>query len=87
MMNKYLLPRVSDRISFLYIEDAKLVKKDNQVAIVTKDSEYTLSYGTILAILLGPGTSITHDVLDLIGASGSTISFVGKDCLNFYAYG
>lgn len=86
-MDKHLLPRVSDRISFLYIEDAKLVKKDNQIAIITKDGEYILPYGTILAILLGPGTSITHDVLNLIGESGSTISFIGKDGLKFYAYG
>lgn len=55
--------------------------------IITKNGEYMLPYGTILAILLGPGTSITHDVLDLIGASGSTISFMGKDCLKFYVYG
>lgn len=87
MIDKHLLPRVSDRISFLYIEDAKLVKKDSQIMIITKNGEYALPYGTMLAILLGPGTSITHDVLDLIGVSGSTINFVGKDCLRFYAYG
>lgn len=84
MMDRHLLPRVSDRISFLYIEDARLIKKDSQIMIITKNGEYILPYGTILAILLGPGTSITHDVFDLIGASGSTVNFVGKDFFKFY---
>ena len=42
---------------------------------------------TISTLLLGPGTSITHEAIKVIAAANCTICWVGEDSMLFYAVG
>ena len=81
------LPRISDRVTFIYIEHAKVSRQDG--AIVVSDSRGTvrIPVAMIGALLLGPGTDITHRAMELIGDMGTGIIWVGEKGVRHYAHG
>ena len=85
--SKQLLTQASDRISFLYIEKAKIEQSEYGVQIrsVGKVSEIPIT--TISCLILGPGTSITHRAVSNIAQAGCFICWMGTDASVFYAYG
>ena len=48
---------------------------------------YAIPVATISTILLGPGTTVTHESVKAISSSNTTICWVGDDSLRFYAAG
>ena len=44
-----------------------------------------LPIATISTLLLGPGTSITHEAVKVLSAANTTVCWVGEDSLLFYA--
>lgn len=87
MIDRKLVSRVSDRISFLYVEKAKIVKSDNALCIENHTGRYIIPAGMILTLFLGPGTSITHDAISYIAESGMCIVWTGTNENKTYAYG
>ena len=81
------LPRISDRVTFIYIEHAKVNRQDG--AIVVSDSRGTvrIPVAMIGALMLGPGTDITHRAMELIGDMGTGIIWVGEKGVRHYAHG
>lgn len=74
--------RFSDRVSFLYVEYAKIVQSDSGVIALTKDEdgEYTkvelqLPVASVALLQLGPGTSITTAALTSCARSGCVVQF------------
>lgn len=85
--NLHTLPLIQDCISYLYIEYAKIEVKNYSLVVLRKDEETVLPICKILCILLGPGTSITHDAIKVIGDSGCMIVWCGDELNYFYSYG
>lgn len=81
------LPRIGDRVSFLYIEHAKVNRQDS--AITVKDVKGTIKIPAAMigVILLGPGTDITHRAMELIGDIGTSVIWVGEYGVRQYAHG
>jgi len=46
-----------------------------------------LPVATISAILLGPGTTITHAAMKACADSNTPVCWTGEDCMRFYAFG
>ena len=46
-----------------------------------------LPIATIACLLLGPGTSVTHEAIKVLSSSNTTACWVGEDSLLFYACG
>jgi CRISPR-associated protein Cas1 len=46
-----------------------------------------LPVATISAILLGPGTTVTHAAMKACADSNTPICWTGEECLRFYAFG
>lgn len=46
-----------------------------------------LPVASIGCLLLGPGTSVTHQAMTLIGESGTTVVWVGEHGVRYYAHG
>lgn len=81
------LPRVENRLSFLYLEHAKIYKEDS--ALIAEDQEGLIkipSHG-FLVLLLGPGISLTHRAMELIADSGVTLVWTSEGALKYYAHG
>lgn len=85
--NKQLLTKASDRLSFLYIDKARIEQTEYSVEIVQGIYHRELPITTINALLLGPGVSITSAAIRNLGEAGVMICWVGQDMFKFYAYG
>ncbi|MDD4573636.1 MAG: CRISPR-associated endonuclease Cas1, partial [Sphaerochaeta sp.] len=46
-----------------------------------------LPVATMNCLLLGPGTSVTHEAIKVMAASNCSVCWVGEDSLLFYAVG
>lgn len=79
------LGRFSDRISFLYEEHAH-IDRDAGAAVITRhDEELHVPAAMLGALLLGPGTRISHAAASLLTANGTSLAWVGEEGVRFYA--
>lgn len=82
------LPRASDRYPFIYLERGRLEIDDSSVKWIDCDGNVIrLPVATLNCLLLGPGTSITHEAVKATAQSNCHICWVGEDSLLFYAAG
>jgi CRISPR-associated protein Cas1 len=82
------LPQVKDKYPFLYLERGRLEIDDSSVKWVDASANVVpLPVATLNALLLGPGTTVTHDAIKTAVAANCTVCWVGEDSLLFYAAG
>jgi CRISPR-associated protein Cas1 len=82
------LPQVKDRYPFIYLEHGRLEIDDSSVKWLSAEgSVVRIPCAMINCILLGPGSSITHEAVKVLSASNCHICWVGEDSLLFYAMG
>lgn len=82
------LPQVADKYPFIYLERGRLEIDDSSVKWIDSEGNLVrIPVATINTILLGPGTSITHEAVKVMTASNCTICWVGEDSMLFYAVG
>lgn len=82
------LPQVKDKYPFLYMEHGRLEIDDSSIKwIDATNNVVPLPVATLNALLLGPGTTVTHDAVRTAAAANCAICWVGADSLLFYAAG
>lgn len=81
------LGRVQDRITFLYLEHARLNRQDSAVTVVDQRGTVYIPAAMVSVLLLGPGVDITHRAMELIGDSGVSVVWVGEHGVRQYAHG
>lgn len=82
------LPQVSDKYPFLYLERGRLEIDDSSIKWIDSEANLVrLPIATINTLLLGPGTSITHEAVKILTSANCTVCWVGEDSLLFYAVG
>lgn len=82
------LPRIRDRYPFIYLEHGRLEIDDSSVKWISADREvFRLPCAEISTILLGPGTSVTHEAVKVLASLNTTACWVGEDSFFFYAVG
>ena len=84
-----MLPRVSDQLSFVYVDMARVERDDNGVHAVfrTEDRGVERVYlptASIAAVLLGPGTSITQPAAAQILRDGGVVVLSGQSGALFH---
>ena len=79
--------RSSDRLSFVYVEHATISRADRAVTFVKEEGVVHCPAASLSALLLGPGTSITHQAMALLGECGTTVVWVGEQGVRYYASG
>ena len=82
-----LLPRIQDRMTFLYLEHCKINREDGAITAKTIEGVISIPAAAISVLLLGPGVDMTHRAMELIGDSGVTVIWVGEHGVRFYAQG
>lgn len=80
-----LLP-VSRRVSFVYVEKAVVHRDSNAVVVMREDGAVHIPAATVAAVLLGPGTRVTNQAMNLLGESGVTVCWTGGGGTPLYAY-
>lgn len=82
------LPQVKDKYPFIYLERGRLEIDDSSIKWIDCDSNVVpLPVATLNALLLGPGTTVTHDAIKTATAANCAVCWVGEDSLLFYAAG
>lgn len=80
----------ADRHGLLWLEYGRLSVEDGTLRFVAAKSEtldagdYAIPYQAVSMILLGPGTSVTQDVLRLCARHGTLIAAVGEGGVKSY---
>jgi CRISPR-associated protein Cas1 len=79
------LGRISDRLSFLYVEHARVDRDANAVTVWQESGVVHIPAAMLGAILLGPGTRVTHAAVSLLAASGCSVLWTGEEGVRLYA--
>ena len=87
-VNRDNLPQMKDRYPFIYLERGRLEIDDSSVKWIDSECNVVrIPIATISTILLGPGTSVTHEAIKVLSSANTTVCWVGEDSLLFYATG
>lgn len=82
------LPQVKDKYPFIYLERGRLEVDDSSIKWIDSEGHVVpLPVATLNALLLGPGTTITHEAIKAATAANCPVCWVGEDSLLFYAAG
>jgi CRISPR-associated protein Cas1 len=88
-MNRDLqeIPRFDDNWTFLYFEKGHIEQDQKTVAYFTVNKRVPIPVETISLLMLGPGTTITHEAIKRIADSRCLVAWVGEDGVRFYSSG
>ena len=81
------LPRSIDRLTFVYLERCSINVDGGAIMAWRDGSKLSIPAASITCLVLGPGSKLTHEVMKLIGQSGTTVLWTGSDQTRLYAYG
>lgn len=87
-LTRDLYPQVKDRYPYVYLEHGRLEVDDSSVKWIDSECHVVrIPIGLVAAILMGPGTTITHEAVKILSAAGCTVCWIGAEGLAFYASG
>lgn len=81
------LPRISDRVSFIYVEHSKINRIDSAITVSDYRGMVNIPCSIIGLLMLGPGTEISHRAMEILGDVGTTVIWVGERGVRYYANG
>lgn len=81
------LVRAQDRLSFLYLERCVVHRDANAITATDERGTVHVPAASLGALLLGPGTRVSHQAMMLLAESGSTAVWVGERGVRYYAHG
>ncbi|MEK2461700.1 type I-E CRISPR-associated endonuclease Cas1e [Lactobacillus gasseri] len=81
------LSKISDRVTFLYLEHAKLNRVDSAISVVDSQGTVYIPAAIISVLFLGPGVDVTHRAMELMGEAGMSVVWVGEEGVRQYAHG
>jgi CRISP-associated protein Cas1 len=81
------LVRAQDRLSFVYLERCIVHRSDNAITASDDRGTVHIPAATLGALLLGPGTNVSHQAMVLLAESGATAVWIGERGVRYYAHG
>lgn len=80
----------SDRHGLVWLDRGRLEVEDGCLRFVTAGGgelaagDYQIPHQSVSIVLLGPGSSVTHDALRLLARHGCALAAVGEGAVRFY---
>lgn len=81
------LPKIRDSLSFLYFEYGHLEQSKLGVEYVNKQARIPIPVASLAALLLGPGTTVTHGAVRTLTEAGCSLVWCGEQGVRCYAQG
>lgn len=82
------LPQVKDRYPYIYLEHGRLEVDDSSLKWIDASGNVVrLPVAVLQSIILGPGTTVTHEAIKVASEANCAIAWVGEDSMHFYAFG
>ena len=79
------LQPISKRISFVYLDRCVVHRDSNAIVAINEEGTTHLPAASFSTLLLGPGTKVTHQAMNLLGESGVVTCWVGEGGGRLYA--
>jgi CRISPR-associated protein Cas1 len=87
MQDLHELPKLRDSLSYLYVEHAIVERDNHAILLIDKQGKTNVPVANLCVLMLGPGTSITHQAVKVLGENGCSVLWVGEDGTRFYGAG
>ena len=87
MRDMQILPRLSDSVSFLYLEQVVIHRCQNSIEAIDDSGRVPIPVSAISTLMIGPGVSISHAAMNILAKNGCSVAWVGEDMTRFYACG
>lgn len=81
------LPKLRDGLSYLYLEHGKIDQAYKAIEFFNKEGRVLVPVAGLAVLLLGPGTSITHEAIKTLTDNGCLVNWCGEGGVRFYAQG
>lgn len=81
------LVRAEDRLSFAYFEHCVINRDDNAITVSDVTGVIHVPAATLGVLMLGPGSTVSHQAMTVIGENGATVIWVGERGVRMYAFG
>lgn len=81
------LARVTDRISFLYLEHCTLGRDGGALTATDESGVIHVPVAALSVLMLGPGTRLTHQAVAVVADAGCSLVWVGEEGVRYYAHG
>ena len=81
------LPKIRDSLSFLYFEYGHVEQSNLGVEFVNLQGRLPLPVASLAALLLGPGTTVTHGAVRTLAEAGCSLVWCGEAGVRCYAQG
>ena len=81
------LTRFGDRLSFLYLEKGHVEQHLRSVAYVTEHETIPIPAASLVLLMLGPGTTITHAAIKNLADCNCLVAWCGEEGTRFYSHG
>jgi CRISPR-associated protein Cas1 len=79
---------VKDKYPFLFIQHGKIEVDDMSIKFICADNKIVkIPCGVINCLILGPGTSITHEAIKTLSLFNCHVFWMGDNMLRFYSSG
>ncbi len=85
--NLHDIGRFDDRLSFLYVDRAVIKHTENAIAIHEFDGKTEVPVASLALLMLGPGTSITHEAIKSLADNNCLTVWAGELGIRYYACG
>lgn len=86
-LEREALPRAKDRYSFLYIEHCVVHRDSNALTMRDQEGVVHVPAAALSVLLLGPGTTVSHQAVALMAECGVSCVWVGENGVRYYAHG
>lgn len=86
-MDLRTLPKVRDSMSYLYVEHCRVDQEAKAIALHDIEGKTPVPCASLLLLMLGPGTSISHAAVRVLAENGCLVCWVGEEGVRFYAQG
>ena len=81
------LPKFRDGLGYLYLERGKIEQTHRAIEFFDKQGRTLVPVAALAVLMLGPGTSISHEAVKTLTDNGCLITWVGERGVRFYAQG
>lgn len=81
------LTRFQDRLSYLYLEKGHIEQDSKSIAYVTEKRRTPIPAADLALLMLGPGTTITHQAVCNLADCNCTVVWCGEQGVRFYCHG
>ena len=83
----HVLPKFRDGWSYLYVEHCKIDQEAKAIALHDKEGRVPVPCASLALLMLGPGTSVTHEAVKVLADCGCLVAWCGESGIRFYAQG